>query len=120
MANRYNSLDVLHNYIESEGFLSSPRYEEYAEHALRVAHNKLKIFNDSKFKHNDEFKERLDQILYEICALELMQFEDRERKTYAHHLFDRTFVLPDVNYLYNRIDEKIEELCHWGESHVYE
>lgn len=118
-----NSLHILNDYVESEEFLKSPRYEQYSEHALSVAHKKVKIFNDSPFKHDDGFKERVDQIFYNIVAIELMQFEYKEQNAYFNAEWDHFFTvdnpLPDIDYLYRLIDEQIENLCRWGEYHAY-
>ena len=119
-----NSLMRLHTYVESEEFLQSPRYEQYAEDALRTAKKKLKMFDDSPFKHNEKFSERLDQILYNICVIELMQYEYKEQNSFFNAHWDKSIgaenQLPDIDYLYYKIDEQIDQLCHWGESHAYE
>ena len=118
-----NSLHILNDYVESEEFVKSPRYEQYGEYALSVARKKLKIFDDSPFKHDDRFKERLDQIFYSIVAVELMQFEYKEQNAYFNadwdHFFNVDNPLPDIDYLYRLIDEEIDQLCYWGECNAY-
>lgn len=121
---RYSSVDALDSYTESDAFLASPRYEQYANDAFRFAKHKLKMFNDSPFKHNEKFKENLDQVFYDICVIELMQYEHKEMNSYFNAEWDtdlkRSKSLPDIDYLYNYIDLKIDQLCHWGDTHAYE
>lgn len=123
-AHHYTSIETLRYYQESEEFLKSPRYEEYARHAYSVAKRKLKIFKGNRWKHNDDFKERYDDVFYNICAIELMQFEYKEQNAFfnAHwdHAFNANNPLPDIDYLHKYVDEQIDELCEWGSNNYYE
>jgi len=118
-----NSLDYFENWVESDEFMRSPRYDQYCEDANRTAKRKLKMFNDSHFINDRKFNKQLKTIHNAIVSLELMQYEYKEKNAYFDAKWDEELgtdhQLPDIYYLERNIDEEINDLCYWGESHAY-
>ena len=52
-----------------------------------------------------------------------MQYEYKEKNAFFNAKWDEELgtdhQLPDIYYLEGSIDDEINDLCYWGESHAY-